>query len=198
MTIEDGGDGYGVSRDGGPSRGAPADCLSVPSSRARRVSFRFEVRSLRATDLVVGGASVALMIGIFLPWFEFGSDVTGFFSFDSVAVRSWMYLAFFAALAIVGFLALKAIFPRLRLPLERVVVLLACGANLVLTLVCFAKKAVGLNWDVGAYLSLVAAFAATGAAAFAATMATVAAVTRRHRNLSTAPEALWGGQPPHG
>ena len=197
MTIEDGGDGDGVSRDGGPSQGAPAAFVSVPSSQAAPVSFRFALGRLGGANLVVGGASVALMIGIFLPWFEFGSDVTGYFSFDSVAVRSWMYLAFFTALAIVGLVVLKAIFPRLRLPLERVVVLLACGANLLLTLVCFAKKAVGLNWDVGAYLSLVAATVALVAAAVAATMATAAAVTRRHRHLPVAPGALWGGQPPH-
>ncbi|HLM95157.1 MAG TPA: hypothetical protein VK283_02515 [Acidimicrobiales bacterium] len=195
MTIEDGGS-YRVPSDDGPTGGAAA--VSVPSPQAHPRSFTFEVRRLGVANLVVGGASVALMIGILLPWFEFGSDATGYFSFNSVAVRSWMYLAFFAALAIVCLLALRAAFPRLRLPLERVVVLLACGANLLLTVVCFAKKAVGLNWDVGAYLSLAAAVAATGAAAVAATSATVAAVTRRHRQLSTAPEALWGGQPPHG
>ncbi len=196
MTIEDGGS-HRVPSDGGPSRGAPAAFVSVPSSQAASVSFRFALGWLGGANLVVGGASVALMIGIFLPWFEFGSDATGYFSFDSVAVRSWMYLAFVVGLAIVGLVVLKAIFPRLRLPLERVVVLLACGANLLLTVVCFAKKAVGLNWDVGAYLSLVAATVALAAAAVAATMATAAAVTRRRRHLPAAPGALWGGRAPH-
>ena len=207
MTIEDGqnsrdgGGSYWVSRVAGPSRGAPAVFVSVPSSHVPpepiKFAIRFEVRRLGAANLVVGGASVALVIGILLPWFEFGSDVTGYFSFDSVALRSWMYLAFLTALAIVGFLALKAIFPRFRLPLERVVVLLACGANLLLTLVCFVTKAVGLNWDVGAYLSLVAAVVALVAAAVAATVATVAAATRRHRHVVTAPGGLWGGRGPH-
>ncbi len=116
------------------------------------------------------------MIGIFLPWFEFGSDLTGYYSFDSTALRSWMYFAFFAALGVVAILVLEATVASFRLPLWRWLVLLACGGSLLLTVVCFAKKAVGLTWDVGAYVSLVAAVAATLAAAVSAT---VGAVNRR-------------------
>jgi drug/metabolite transporter (DMT)-like permease len=97
------------------------------------------------------------MIGIFLPWFEFGSTLTGYFSFASTALRSWMYLTFFSALAVVCLLVLERIVPGFRPPLEHWLVFLACTANLLLTAVCFAKKAAGLDWDTGAYLSLVAA-----------------------------------------
>ena len=143
MTMEDRGGGNRVS-----------------SSRPSTAPSGAKSGRPRLGDLVVGGACIALMIGIFLPWFEFGSTLTGYFSFASIALRSWMYLAFFIALAVVGLLVLETIVPGFRPPLEHWLVFLACGANLVLTAVCFAKKAVGLDWDVGAYLSLVAAVAA--------------------------------------
>jgi len=143
MTMEDRAGGYGVSSSRPPS----------PPSGSKR-------GRPGPGDLIVGGACIALMIGIFLPWFEFGSAPTGYFSFASTALRSWMYLTFFIALGVFGLLVLEAMFPGFRLPLEHWLVLLACGVNLLLTLVCFAKKAVGLTWDVGAYLSLAAAVAA--------------------------------------
>ncbi len=113
------------------------------------------------------------MVGIFLPWFEFGSDLTGYYSFDSTALRSWMYLPFFAALAVVAIVVLQGAVAGFRLPLWRWLVLAACGGSLLLTVVCFAKKAGGLTWDVGAYVSLVAAGAATVGAALSATWAAV-------------------------
>jgi hypothetical protein len=120
--------------------------------------IRFDTRRLGVGDVVAGIASVALMVGIFLPWFEFGSRATGYFSFDATALRSWMYLPFVLALAVVISLLVTAMAGRSRLPgPHRLLLLGACGADLVLTVACFAKKAPGLSWDVGAYVSLVAA-----------------------------------------
>jgi hypothetical protein len=127
--------------------------------------IRLETNRLGVGDVIAGVGSVALMIGIFLPWFEFGSKGTGYFSFDATALRSWMYLTFALALAVVSYLLVTAMAGRSRLPVpHRLLLLGACGADLALTLACFAKKAPGLTWDVGAYVSLVAAgVALTGA-----------------------------------
>ncbi|MDR3648925.1 MAG: hypothetical protein P4L20_07545, partial [Acidimicrobiales bacterium] len=85
MTMEDRAGGYGVSSSRPPS----------PPSGSKR-------GRPGPGDLIVGGACIALMIGIFLPWFEFGSAPTGYFSFASTALRSWMYLTFFIALGVFG------------------------------------------------------------------------------------------------
>ena len=105
----------------------------------------------------MGVASVAVMIGIHLPWFDFGSPATGYFSFSATSLRSWMYLPFLGALATVVYLVLKATVGDVRLPLpHRLVLVAVTGADLLLTAVCFAKKAVGVQWDIGAYVSIVA------------------------------------------
>ena len=98
------------------------------------------------------------MIGIHLPWFDFGSPATGYFSFSATSLRSWMYLPFLGALATVVYLALTAAGHGLRLPVpHRLVLVAVTGADLLLTAVCFAKKEIGVQWDVGAYVSAVAA-----------------------------------------
>ncbi len=123
--------------------------------------IRFDVRRLGVGDVMVAGASLVLAIGIHLPWFEFGSRSTGYFSFDATAVRSWMNVTFVVAVAIVVYLLVKMTVGGFRLPLPQWFILLgACGVNLVLTVACFAKKATGVSWDVGAYLSVVAAVTA--------------------------------------
>jgi hypothetical protein len=120
--------------------------------------IRFDTKRLGIGDVMAGGGCLALAIGVFLPWFEFGSRGTGYFSFDATAVRSWMYLSVVVALVVVDYLLVTAMAGRLRLPVpHRLFLVGACGADLTLTVVCFATKAPGLSWDVGAYVSLVAA-----------------------------------------
>ena len=135
--------------------------------------IRFDGRRLGIGDAMVAGASLVLAIGIYLPWFEFGSTASGYFSFDATAVRSWMDVTFVIAVAIVVYLLVKVTVGGFWLPLPHWLILLgACGVNLVLTVACFAKKATGVSWDVGAYLSVVAALTAVVGAV-------VAAVVRR-------------------
>ena len=121
-------------------------------------NIRFDASRLGVGDVMAAGGSVALTIGVFLPWFEFGSRATGYFSFDAAALRSWMYLTVAVALSVVAYLLVTTTVSGLRLPVpHRLFLLGGCGVDLILTLVCFAKKESGLSWDVGAYVSLVAA-----------------------------------------
>jgi hypothetical protein len=115
-------------------------------------------RRLGIGDLTVALASVALMIGVVLPWFEFGSSVTGSYSFSVTDLRRWMYVPFFVSLVIAGSIAVGALRRQARRGWMQWLVLGgACGVDFVLTAGCFIKKSPGLHWDVGAYLSLVAA-----------------------------------------
>ena len=119
---------------------------------------RRRTKHLSLGDRILGVASVALMIGILLPWFEFGSTTTGSFSFGVTVVRSWMYVPFFVSLAVAGSIAFRARRHRPRRSLALWTLLVgACTVDLVLTLACFVKRSPGLRWDVGAYLSVAAA-----------------------------------------
>jgi peptidoglycan/LPS O-acetylase OafA/YrhL len=122
---------------------------------------RFDLRSLNTGDRIAGISSVALMVGAFLPWFEFGSNATGYFSFSAIDLRHWMYVPFFVSLAIVGSVAVRGMRRPARMPVLHLLVLVAaCDVNLFLTVVCFVKKSPGLSWDFGAYVSVAAAVAA--------------------------------------
>ena len=134
--------------------------------------IRLDIRRLGVGDLTVAGASVAIMIGVFLPWYEFGDPGVGYYHFSAADLRWWMYVPCFVSLSVVGSVVVKAMQRRSRSPLLwSVLVAGVCGADLVLTLGCFVKKAPGLSWDYGAYVSLVA----TSAAVVAATAAVVTA-----------------------
>ncbi len=125
---------------------------------------RTDSKRLHVADMIVGGASATLMLGIHLPWFDFGSPGTGYFSFSATSLRSWMYLPFVGALATVVYLVITA-GRDLRAPvLRRLVLVAVTGADLLLTAVCFAKKEAGVHWDVGAFVSIVAAAVALAGA----------------------------------
>jgi hypothetical protein len=123
--------------------------------------IRPDRRRVSTGELIVAVAGVVLMVGIFLPWFEFGDALTGSYSFDATSLRTWMYIPFFVSLAVVAWVVVRVVWHRPRLPVPAWLLLVgACGVDLVLTLGCFVKKSSGLHWDVGAYVSVVAAFAA--------------------------------------
>jgi len=151
------------------------------SPATRRI--RFDRKRVGVGDLTMAVSSVVLMVGIFLPWFEFGDTVTGYYSFNAADLRTWMYIPFFVSLAATGSVVAKAIRTRPWPPrLSSVILVAACGADLVLTVGCFVKRSPGLSWDFGAYLSTVAAVTALAGAI----MSTLAALafpggSRTHR-----------------
>lgn len=154
--------------------------VSEPSERDHAPAtarIRFDRKRLGVGDLTVAVSSVVLMIGIFLPWFEFGDTVTGYYSFNAADLRTWMYIPFFVSLAVIGSVVAKAMRSRPWSPrLLSLSLVGACGADLVLTLGCFVKRSPGLSWDFGAYLSIVAAVTAL-AGAMTSTLAAFALPT---------------------
>jgi hypothetical protein len=120
--------------------------------------IRFDIKRLALGEVVAAAGSATLMIGIALPWFRFGSTVAGYYSFNAIELRNWMYGPFFLSLAVVVSVILSA--TRRRSPIHLFhwfVLVAACSADLVATVACFVKKAPGLDWDFGAYVSLAAA-----------------------------------------
>jgi hypothetical protein len=139
--------------------------------------IRLDIKRLGIGDLTVAGTSVAIMIGVFLPWYEFGDPAVGYYHFSAADLRTWMYVPCFVSLAVVGSVVAKATQRRSRSPLLLAVLVAgACGADLVLTLGCFVKKAPGLRWDYGAYVSV----AAASVAAVTAAAVVVGAAVRVH------------------
>ena len=148
-----------------PGEGPPA---ARGTHRAREASpagvaaFAFDARRWTSTDRVTGGATLVLLVALFLPWF--GTD-GGFFSVSVDGMwHGYMVIDLILAVAILGYLVLRAGFGSEPLGLSAAAAgqLLAGAAilNLLLAAVSFATKPAGTNWQYGAYLGLAAAIVA--------------------------------------
>jgi hypothetical protein len=128
-------------------------------------AFAFDARRWTLADRVTGGATLILLVSLFLPWF--GTD-GGFFSVSVDGMwHGYMVIDLILAVAIVGYLVLRAGFGSLPLglPITTAGHLLAgaAGLNLLLAVTSFATKPAGTNWQYGAYVGLVAAIVAVTA-----------------------------------
>jgi hypothetical protein len=156
-----------------PPSGPPAH---VPASSG----FSFDIRRWTLSDKIAGGASLLVLISLFLPWF------TGSVSSDNslglaaqsasesgTSAHGWLWFVFVVALAILAYLVLAAGFQVLpfRAPVRHDQLLLAAtGLNLVLVFIGFLLKpstegiaGVSISWSIGAFLALVAAVVAVAA-----------------------------------
>jgi hypothetical protein len=105
---------------------------------------------------------MVLLVSLFLPWFGTDGD------FFNVSVdgmwHGYMVIDLILAVAIVGYLVLRAGFDSLPLglPVTATGSLLAGAAslNLLLAVISFATKPTGTNWQYGAYIGLAAAIVA--------------------------------------
>jgi len=131
-------------------------------SRAGVTAFAFDARRWTLADQVTGGATLVLLVSLFLPWF--GTD-GGFFSVSVDGMwHGYMVVDLILAVAVLGYLVLRAGFVSLPFGLSVTAAgqLLAgaAGLNLLLAVVSFATKPAGTNWQYGAYLGLAAAIVA--------------------------------------
>ena len=132
------------------------------ASQAAVTAFAFDARRWTRADHVTGGATLILLVSLFLPWF--GTD-NGFFNVSVDGMwHSYMVIDLILAVAILGYLVLRAGFGSLPFGLSDTAAgqLLAGAAvlNLLLAAVSFATKPAGTNWQYGAYLGLAAAIVA--------------------------------------
>ena len=155
---------------GAPGTGAPGAGPPPPhgTHRAREAgpagvpAFAFDARRWTFTDRVTGGATLVLLVSLFLPWF--GTD-GGFFSVSVDGMwHGYMVIDLILAVAILGYLVLRAGFASLPAGLSVTAAghLLAgaVGLNLLLAVVSFATKPAGTSWQYGAYAGLAAAIVA--------------------------------------
>jgi len=150
---------------GGPG-GAPPASHRAPGARAAApagvTAFAFDARRWTFADRVTGGATLVLLVSLFLPWF--GTD-GGFFSVSVDGMwHGYMVIDFILAVAILGYLVLRAGFGSLPFGLSVTATgsLLAGAAslNLLLAVVSFVTKPAETNWQYGAYIGLAAAIVA--------------------------------------
>jgi hypothetical protein len=141
---------------------APPASHSAPGAPEAGPAFAFNARRWTLADRVTGGATMVLLVSLFLPWFGTDGD------FFNVSVdgmwHGYMVIDLILAVAIVGYLVLRAGFDSLPLglPVTATGSLLAGAAslNLLLAVISFATKPTGTNWQYGAYIGLAAAIVA--------------------------------------
>jgi hypothetical protein len=140
---------------------APPMAGGAPAAGAGQ-AFTFDAKRWTRNDQIVGGATLLLLISLFLPWFTvsagpFSVSVNGLW-------HGWEYITLIIALVIVIYLVLRAGFQELpfKLPLGHDQLLLAgTGINFVLVLLGFLiRPASGFGWTFGAFIGLIAAVAA--------------------------------------
>ena len=155
--------GTGVRGEGPPaSHGTPGAREASPASPDGATAFAFDARRWTLADRVTGGATLALLVSLFLPWF--GTD-GGFFSVSVDGMwHAYMVIDLILAVAILGYLVLRAGIGSLPFGLSVTAAghLLAgaAGLNLLLAVASFATRPAGTNWQYGAYVGLAAAIVA--------------------------------------
>jgi hypothetical protein len=146
--------------DGPPAaHGTPAEREASP---ADATAFAFDARRWTIADRITGGATLILLVSLFLPWFGTDGD------FFSVSVdgmwHGYMVVALILAVAILGYLVLRAGFVSLpsgfSVTTAGHLLAGAVGVNLLLAVISFATKPTGTNWQYGAYVGLAAALVA--------------------------------------
>ena len=111
----------------------------------------------------MGGASLVVLVSLFLPWFGFGTP-GAYISVAGTTAHGYLVVVVVMALLIAGYLLLRsgwAEYP-VRLPIAHEVLLLAgTGVQFLLVLIgSLDVPPAGLNRETGAYLALLASAAA--------------------------------------
>lgn len=123
-------------------------------------TFNLDLRRLSRVDRTVGGASLIVLISLFLPWF--GVDGLGI---SGTSMHGYLVIAVILAVLLIAYLVLRAgwdEFP-VTLPVAHApLLLIGTGLQFLLVIIGFFDKPALLSWEIGAYLGLIAAAAAAG------------------------------------
>jgi len=125
-------------------------------------ALRFDLRRWTLGDLVVAAATLVAFLALFLPWYSwFDSFSSTSYSESVLSGHAWTYLVLLVDLALLAYLAGRALSVRVRLPLpHHQAVALATGFNALLLLIAFVAVPGATSWSFGAYLGLLAGLAA--------------------------------------
>jgi hypothetical protein len=150
---------------GEPSRqydpGVPAG--RTPGAVAPGRTFHLDLHRLSRVDQTVGGASLIVLISLFLPWFGF-SALGESFSASGTTSHGYLVLVVILAVLMIAYLILRSgwdEFP-VSLPIAHApLLLIGTGLQFLLVLIGFFDVPVaGLSWEIGAYLALIASVTA--------------------------------------
>jgi hypothetical protein len=135
----------------------------------------FDLNRLTTVDKTVGVATLITMISLWLPWFSgtySALGVTESASISGTGDHGWLWLEFVLALALIVYLAARAVWDQLpvNLPIthERLLIV-GTGLQFVFILVGFIAvpstggvQGLSVSWDFGAFLALIASIVAFG------------------------------------
>jgi hypothetical protein len=141
-----------------------------PPQPAAAPAFNFDAKRWTRDDQIVGGASLLLLISLFLPWYTYSA---GLFSgsVSGTTGHGYLWIVFILALAVVAYLIVQAGFQTLpfHLPFSPAQLLLGLtGINLLLVIIAFLLKPgtgsgfgdISVGWGFGAFVGLICAIAA--------------------------------------
>ena len=164
----------------GASLAGRADRSAAPAAWTGQV-FAADANRLSRDDKLVGGATVLLLISLFLPWYTVSAPTEaiigvtvrggGSFSMDAFGGHSWAWIIFILGLAVLAYLVLQAGFETtpVRLPVSPALTLLGLtGLNFLLVFLAFLVTPgtgdtvikFSIGWGIGAFLGLVCAIVA--------------------------------------
>jgi hypothetical protein len=157
----------GTQLAGSAAPAAPANVPITPTAPA----YSFDAGRWTANDRIVGGATLVVLISLFLPWFSVNLGALegglGVVTASGTETHGWLWFVFIIGLFVLLYLIALAGFPVLpaRLPLSHEQLLLgATGLNLLLVVLAFLLKPGGapVGWSFGAFVALIAAIVAVG------------------------------------
>jgi len=130
--------------------------------------FRLDPRRLSRADQAVGGASLIVLVSLFLPWFGFSAPGASI-SVSGTTAHGYLVLVVITALLIAGYLLLRSGWGEFPFPLpvaHETLLLAGTSAQFLLVLTGFLDVPLaGLGWEIGAYLAVIAAALAAAQAA---------------------------------
>jgi hypothetical protein len=136
----------------------------APRAHAPAQAFHLDLRRLSRVDQTVAGASLVVLISLFLPWYGFsalGSTAT----ISGTSTHGFLVLDVILAIVLIAYLVLRSgwdEFP-VNLPVAHApLLLIGTGLQFLLVLIGFLDEPTGLSWEIGAYLALLASAAAAG------------------------------------
>lgn len=143
-----------------PKCGAAIRPLVIPRPAPKRVrKSRQRLNALNHRELVVGPATLVLLVSFWLPWYTIGP-----FSVDGLSAHGWLFIAVIDSIVLVLYVLFAAfgvgdLAPPGRLSKDQLLTLMT-GVNVALVVLGFLLKPAGFSWSWGAFLALAAAIVA--------------------------------------
>src|SRR5215510_6345064 len=111
--------------------------------------FAFDLKRLSPVDQVIGGASLILIITLFLPWF--GISIGGYSASESgFSAHGYLIIPLLTAILLIAYLIMRAGWddPPLKLPVAHAPLLLVgTGIQFLIVLLAFLFKPAGTDWE---------------------------------------------------